>query len=84
VVLSTAHRHQTYESGNEPCVAKFMPHFDGPYKITATDEKHSTVTLDLPGQPTLFPVFHTSEVKPFKENDDVLFPMHALHPLTLS
>jgi hypothetical protein len=80
MVLSMAHRRRTYKSGDEPHVAKFMPHFDGPYKITATDEKHSTVMLNLPGQPTLFPVFQTSEVKPFKENDDVLFPMCALQP----
>jgi hypothetical protein len=57
-----------------------MPRFDGPYVITATDEKHSTVTLNLPKQPNLFPVFHTSEIKPFIENDDNLFPSRALHP----
>jgi hypothetical protein len=57
-----------------------MPHFDGPYKIIETDEKHSTVTLDLPEHSTLFPIFHTSEIKPFKENDDSLFPTRTLHP----
>jgi hypothetical protein len=80
VVLSTAHRRRTYKSGDQPRVAKFMPRFDGPYKIIETDEKHSTVTLDLPEHSTLFPVFHTSEIKPFKENDDSLFPTRALHP----
>jgi hypothetical protein len=80
VVLSTAHRRRTYKSGDQPRVAKFMPRFDGPYKVTATDEKHSTVTLDLPEHSTLFPVFHTSEVKLFVENDDSLFPTRALHP----
>ena len=80
VVLSTSHRRRAYKSGEEPRAAKFMPRFDGPYVITATDEKHSTVTLDLPNQPSLFPVFHTSEVKPFQENDDDLFPTRALHP----
>jgi hypothetical protein len=63
-VLSTSHRRRTYKSGDEPRVAKFMPRFDGPYKILATDEKHSTVTLDMPGHSTIFPVFHTSELKP--------------------
>jgi hypothetical protein len=79
-VLSTSHRRRTYKSGDEPHIAKFMPRFDGPYKITATDEKHSTVTLDMPGHSTIFPVFHTSELKPFKENDETLFPNRALHP----
>ena len=79
VALSTAHRQRAYKSGKEPRAAKFMPWFDGPYVITATDEKHSTVTLDLPNHSSLFPVFHTSEVKPFHENDDTLSPTHALH-----
>jgi hypothetical protein len=80
VVLSMAHRRHTYKSGDEPHTAKFMPHFDGPYKIISTDEKHSTVTLDLPEHSALFPVFHTSEIKLFKENNDTLFPSRALHP----
>jgi hypothetical protein len=50
------------------------------YAITATDELHSTVTLHLPHLPHAFPVFHTSEVQPFQENDDDLFPHRALHP----
>ena len=57
-----------------------MPRFDGPYPVVSTNEKHSTVTLALPNQSRLFPVFHTSEVKPFEENDDSLFPSRALHP----
>ena len=80
VILSTANRRREYKSGNEHRVAKFMPRFDGPYNITATDERHSTVTLKLPGHSTNFPVFHTSEVKLFKENDDTLFPTRALAP----
>ena len=80
VVLSTSHRQQAYKSGDEPRAAKFMPRFDGPYVITATDKKHSTVTLDLPNHSSLFPLFHTSEVKPFRENNDAFFPTHALHP----
>ena len=80
VVLSTANRRRVYKTGGESHVAKFMPRFDGPYPIIATNETHSTVTLALPSQSRLFPVFHTSEVKPFHENDDSLFPTHALHP----
>ena len=80
VVLSTANRRAEYKSQDNLRVAKFMPRYDGPYAITATDELHSTVTLHLPHLPHAFPVFHTSEVQPFQENDDDLFPHRALHP----
>jgi hypothetical protein len=80
VVLSTKHRRREYRSLDEHRAAKFMPRYDGPYNITATDTTHSTVTLDLPERPNIFPVFHTSEVRPFRENDDSLFPNRALTP----
>ena len=80
VVLSTAHRRHEYKSGQSKRVAKFMPRYDGPYTILSTNEKHSTVTLDLPHAKNAFPVFHTSEISPFKENDDTLFPERALRP----
>ena len=57
-----------------------MPRYDGPYRIVATDKNHSTVMLDLPEKPHVFPVFHTSEVQPFTENDATLFPQRALVP----
>ena len=79
-VLSTANRRAEYKSQDNLRVAKFMPRFDGPYLITATNKNHSTVTLHLPNSPHAFPVFHTSEIFPFKENDDDLFPQRALHP----
>ncbi|CAA7258848.1 unnamed protein product [Cyclocybe aegerita] len=74
VVLSTVHRRQEYKAPGKKRVAKFMPRYDGPYRITDVDEDHSTVTLDLPNSPNMFPVFHTSQVKPFTENDATLFP----------
>jgi hypothetical protein len=80
VVLSTLHRHREIKAGDPNRVAKFMPRFDGPYLIKHTNEKHSTVTLDLPNLPNIFPVFHTSEVRPFKENDNDLFPSRVLIP----
>lgn len=82
VVLSTLHRRRELRANDPNRVAKFMPRFDGPFTIKNTDEKHSTVTLDLPNLPNIFPVFHTSEIKPFIENDDSLFPSRALVPLT--
>ena len=80
VLLSTFHHRKEYKSDENHHTTKFMPHYDGPYNIISTDEAHSTVTLDLPQNPLRFPVFHTSEVKQFKENDDHLFPEIVLHP----
>ena len=43
-------------------------------------KKHSTVTLDLPNAPDAFPVFYTSELPPFKENDNTISPIRTLNP----
>ena len=80
VVLSTVHRRRDLKAGDPNRVAKFMPRFDGPFIIKNTDERHSTVTLDLPNLPNFFPVFHTSEIKPFLDNNNSLFPSRALIP----
>ena len=80
VVLSTLHRLCELRTDDPNCVAKFMPCFNGPFIIKNTDEKHSMVILDLPHLPNIFPVFHTSEIKPFTENDNSLFPSRALIP----
>lgn len=82
VVLSTKNRRAEYKSESDRRVAKFMPRYDGPYKILATNERHSTVTLELPNSAHSFPVFHTSEVRPYKDNDDHLFPGRAKRPPT--
>jgi hypothetical protein len=79
VRLSTLHRRRDYKSKDEKRVVKFMPRFDGPYDIIHIDPTHSTVTLNLPRSPDVFPVFHTSEVMPFIENDEELFPSRTLH-----
>jgi hypothetical protein len=55
-------------------VGKYMPRFDGPYKIIAKHAECSTYTLDLPNEPNIFPTFHASEIEPYIENDDELFP----------
>ena len=81
VVLSTAHHHWVYKAGGNHHAAKFMPWFDGPYPIIFTDEMHFMVTLALPNHSRSFPIFHTSEVKPFEENNNFTFPSHALQPL---
>ena len=41
---------------------------------TGVNKDKSTVTLDLPATNKRHPVFHTSQVFPFIENDASLFP----------
>jgi hypothetical protein len=53
-----------------------MPPFDGPYTILETNEATSSVKLELPPDSKVHPVFHTSLVLPYKENDSSLFPSH--------
>jgi len=72
VRLSTLHQRNDYKAKGEKRVAKFMPCYDGPYTIIDVDEDHSTVTLNLPNSPNIFPVFHTSEVLPYTESDTSL------------
>jgi len=74
--LSTLHRRKEYKAKGKKCMAKFMPHYDGPYTIIDTDEAHSTVTLDLPNSPNIFPTFHTSQVIPYIESDMEKFLSH--------
>ena len=38
----------------------------------------STVTLDIPNAPNLFPTFHISNIKPWLPNDDIKFPTRTL------
>jgi hypothetical protein len=75
VLLSTLHRRSEYLSGDGKRVAKFLPRFDGPYAVVDTHSEASTVTLDLPNQPQIFPTFHINLVKPFLPNDDDKFPI---------
>jgi Chromo (CHRromatin Organisation MOdifier) domain len=78
VMLSTLNRRRDYKTSGERRVAKFMPRFDGPYLVIATFPEASTVTLDIPNAPNLFPTFHTRHVKPHKENDNSKFPSRSL------
>lgn len=74
VYLSTAHRRQEYLNGDKRRVAKFMPRFDGPYKVISANQKRSTYTLDLPAHTSIHPTFHASQLKKHIANDDELFP----------
>ena len=81
VLLSTLHRRREYVSQNGKRAAKFIACFDGPYLVTDTHSSASTVTLDLPNSPTIFPTFHISLVKPFLPNDDIAYPHRAIDEL---
>ena len=59
VMLSTEHQHREYIQAKSSCVAKFMPHFDGPFNVTNANLSKSTYTLDLPNEPNHFPTFHS-------------------------
>lgn len=81
VMLSTLNRRREYKNNEDLRVAKFMPRYDGPYTVISPNNLASTVTLDIPNQPNIFPTFHTSLVKPFHENDHNKFPSRTLEKL---
>jgi hypothetical protein len=78
VMLSTLHRRNEYKSKGQHRAAKFMPRYDGPYQIIDVHLDASTITLDMPNAPNLFPTFHTSNVKPWFSNDDTKYPSRTL------
>ena len=78
VMLSTLHRRKDYKNKGQRRAAKFMPRFDGPYQIIEVHNEASTITLDMPNAPNLFPTFHTSNVKPWFPNNDLKYPSRTL------
>jgi Chromo (CHRromatin Organisation MOdifier) domain len=78
VMLSTLNQRREYKNGDDTRVAKFMPRYDGPYLVTGTNTEASTVTLEIPNQPNIFPTFHTSLIKPYHDNDNSKFPGRTL------
>jgi hypothetical protein len=77
-MLSTLHRRRELKKKNEKRVAKFMPRYDGPYKIIATNPPMSTYTLEIPKSPNGFNTFHVSQLRKYVPNDDDLFPSRRL------
>ena len=78
VMLSTLNRRKDYKNKNQKRAAKFMPRYDGPYQIVDIHLDASTLTLDMPNAPNLFPTFHFSNVKPWLPNDDDKYPSRTL------
>jgi len=46
--------------------------------VVDVHEDASTITLDIPNAPNIFPTFHTSHIKPFKQNDNSKWPSRTL------
>jgi hypothetical protein len=59
---------------NDTVVAKFLPRFDGPYIFIDMHEEASTIILNLPNDPAMFPTFHISLVKLFLSNNNERYP----------
>jgi hypothetical protein len=74
VMLSTTHCRCNYKHKGKKRVAKFMPRFDGLYEVMHTFPEKSIYTLWLPNNPTSYPGFHASLLKPFIPNGPTLFP----------
>lgn len=78
VFLSTSNRRRKYMHAGDNHVAKFMPRFNGPYKIIHANPDKSSYTLDLPNSDNIFPTFHSSHLRRFIPNDGNLFPSRVL------
>lgn len=62
-------------------VAKFMPRFDGPFKIVKAFLDSSTYTLQLPEQSKIHCTFHSLLLHTYLENDPLLFLSQTLEKL---
>jgi hypothetical protein len=54
VLLATAHRWREYMQAKDGHAAKFMPRFDGSFKVTNAFLDSSTCTLHLPGATKIY------------------------------
>ncbi|KAG6871784.1 hypothetical protein C0995_016649 [Termitomyces sp. Mi166 len=59
-------------------VAKFMPHFDGPYSVIHSFLETSTYELDISMVLAKCKTFHAVLLKLFYENNNELFPSQHL------
>ena len=81
VMLATNHQHCNLMPGGHQVAAKFLPRWDRPYKVIEAHADTSNYTLELPGNIGIHPCFHASKFKPYRTNDDELFPgRHLLCP----
>lgn len=78
VMLKTLHRRHEYMSKGNNRVAKFMPRWDGKYKVIEAWPETSVYRIEMPNSPNVFNTFHASEFKPYHSNDPSLFPGREL------
>jgi hypothetical protein len=79
VMLVTSNRRREYMQAKKGQVAKFMPCFDGLYKIISFHPESSNYTLRIPNHwGEKMNTFHISHLKQHKENDDAQFLGRAL------
>lgn len=64
VQLMTLHQCNEYKAKGEKRVAKIMPCYDELYTIVDTDERHSTITLELPNVPNISQPFTSPKFFP--------------------
>lgn len=74
VMLNTFHRRRNFMQAGDGRVAKFMPRWDGKFKILKAFPDTSVYELELPNTPNAYALFHASELKPYHHNDPDLFP----------
>jgi len=74
VMLSTLHWRQEFTAGDPSHITKFIPCFDGPYKIINSMPEFLAYTLELLNSPNIFPTFHALQLKHFTKNNALLFP----------
>lgn len=76
VILPTIHRCHEYKASNQTRVVKNFPCWDGPFSVTRAFPETSSYSLHLPNSPNVFPMYHTTLLKHFNENNASLFPSH--------
>ena len=81
-MLRTLHCRREHMQAGEGWVAKFMPRWDGKYKVTEAFPDSSVYRLHIPTAPeNAYTLFHASELKPYLANDDEMFPGRRLQEL---
>jgi hypothetical protein len=78
IMLAMVHRQRDYMQAKDRHVAKFMPCWDGPFKIIEAFSESSTYRLNLPEGAIKYPVFHVSQLQQHHTNNATLFPSHEL------
>ena len=64
VMLSTLHRCQQFKKKGEKWVAKFFPHYDGPYDIIDVHIETLNYTLELPNSPNTYLTYRGHDTEP--------------------